>query len=321
MKLDRCKTNRNGETITKINSSTLEKVERIEQEIKDILLNSNDQIRTLYKIFFETLGLLHSELQDSALLIPVNSQYHSDKYVYTIESNDEEKYSYVTAIIELLEKIHDTAVNCINCDKDDNNDAELEQLRTIKPPILLTDFHSDTTILVNVSESKSVRKLLCTSYKNLLNSLNESLANGKNILEDKNPPSVGVFVEQQNQAKQLVLNIGSIDPTGILLPFFRNIFSSLSYRLRYIDKGNTDNHHNICNGIVLIDPPTSVQINDNKRKPRKDKKTNISFGNLIVNNTGCLIEAGLHFCLTDAEKMLTNGYSNISVDQLNSIFK
>jgi len=318
MELDRYKINRNGEIITQSNSSILETIERIEQEIKDIFLNNDDQIRALYKMFFETLRLLHSEIQDSALLIPVDSKYHANKYVYTVQSNDEKKYSYVTAIVSLLAKIHDIAINNVNCDK---NDSELEQLRSIKPPILLTNFHSDTTINVNVSESKSVRKLLISSYKDLLNLIDQSLASGKKILEDKDPSSIGLFIQQQNKAKQLVLNLQSIDPTGVLLPFFRNIFSSLSYRLRYIDSEGKNLHHNICNGIILVDPPTSTQINDNKRKPRKDKKTNISFGNLIVNNTGCLIDAGLHFCLTDAEKMLTNGYSNISVGQLNSIFK
>jgi len=321
MNIELRKTNRNGEIISTNNFSTLEQIESIEQKIKNILLNHDDQVRALYKVFFDTLPLLHAELQDNALLIPVDSQYHANKYVYTVESNDEEKYSYVTAIIRLLTKIHDTAVACINCDKGDNHDAELEQLRTIKPPLLLTDFHSDTTISVNVSESKSVRKLSCPSYKGLLNSLKESLANGKKILEEKNPSSIGVFVEQQNQAKKLVLNMQSIDPKGILLPFFRNIFSSLSYRLRYIDKGDTDSHHNICNGIILVDPPTSAQLKGNKRKPRKDKKINIPFGNLMVTNRGYLTDAGLHFCLTDAEQMLAYGNSNISVEQLNLIFK
>lgn len=311
-------TNLSGDITSKKEFTTIEKVKFIELKINNILLNREDQISALYKVFFETLSELHLGIKEDALQIAVASKFHADKYVYSIQTEEKEKHYFVTTMIGVLHKIHDTAVNCINSDKVDS-DSKLELLRSIKPPILLTDFHNESTITVNVSESKSVRKLLCTSYKGLIDSLDESLANGKKILEDKNPSSIGVFVEQQNQAIQLVRNFQSIDPKGILLPFFRNIFSSLSYRLRYIDKGNTDNHHNICNGIILVDPPTSAQLNGNKRKPRKDKKTNIPFENLMVTNRGCLIDAGLHFCLTDAEKMLAYGISNVSVEQLNSI--
>lgn len=316
MKIERRKTNRLGETITQSNDSILDKVESIDQQIIDILLKNDKPIRPLYKLFFETLALLHTELKDGSLLIPVASQYHANKYVYTVQSKDKEKYTNVKALVSLLEKIHDIAVNNINCD---NNDSELEKLRSIKPPELLTNFHHDTTITINVSVSKSIRKLIFSSYKSVLGSLDDSLTNGKKILEDKAPSSVGVFVEHQMQAKQLVLNLQSIDPTSVLLPFFRNIFSSQSYRLRYIDENGSDSHHNICNGIILVDPPTTVQINDNKRKPRSNKKVNISFGNLSVTKQGYLIDAGLHFCLSDAERMLKSGKYDISVSGLNSI--
>lgn len=316
MKLERHKTSRSGETISQSNSTILEKIESIDQQITVILQKHDKPIKPLYKIFFETLALLHTELKDNALLITVDSQYHANKYVYTVQSKNKEKYANVKVIASLLEKIHDIAVNNINCDK---NDSELEKLRSIKPPEILTDFHSETMITVNVSESKSIRRLSISSYKDLLNLLDESLANGNKTLEDKDPSSIGFFIQQQNKAKQLVLNLQSIDPTGVLLPFFRNIFSSHSYRLRYIDKDGNDSHHNICNGIILVDPPTTVKINDNKRKPRSNKKVNISFGNCSVTRQGYVIDAGLHFCLTDAEEMLKDGKKTISVSDLNSI--
>jgi len=316
MKLERHKTNRSEETITQSNSTILEKIESIDQQILVILQKHDKPIRPLYKIFFETLALLHTELKDDALLILVDSQYHSNKYVFTVKSKDKEKYANVKAVVSLLEKIHDIAVNNINCDK---NDSELEKLRSIKPPEILTNFHNETTITVNVSESKSIRKLILSSYKDLLNLIDESLANGKKILEDKDPSSIGFFIQQQNQAKQLVLNLQSIDPAGVLLPFFRNVFSSQSYRLRYIDEGGYDSHHNICNGIILIDPPTMVKINDNKRKPRSNKKVNISFGNCSVTRQGYVIDAGLHFCLTDAEELIKNNNIDISLENLKNI--
>jgi hypothetical protein len=148
------------------------------------------------------------------------------------------------------------------------------------------------------------KPLIFSSYKDLLNLIDESLDNGKKTLEDKDPSSIGLFIQYQKQAKQLVLNLQSIDPKGLLLPFFRNVFSSQSYRLRYIDENGNDTHHNICNGIILVDPPTTVKINDNKRKPRSNKKINISFGNCSVTRQGYVINAGLHFCFTDAEEML-----------------
>lgn len=316
MKLERYKTNRNEETITQSNNSVLEKIESINQQIIVILQKHDKPIRALYKIFFETLALLNTELKNDALLIPVDSQYHANKYVYTVESKDEEQYANVKAVVSLLEKIHDIAVNNINCDK---HDSELEKLRSIKPPEILTDFHNDTTITVNVSESKSIRKLIFSSYKDLLNLIDESLANGNKTLEDKDPSSIGFFIQQQNKAKQLVLNLQSIDPTGVLLPFFRNIFSSHSYRLRYIDKDGNDSHHNICNGIILVDPPTTVKINDNKRKPRSNKKVNISFGNCSVTRQGYVIDAGLHFCLTDAEDLIKNNNIDIPLEKLKNI--
>ena len=79
MNIELRKTNRNGEIISTNNFSTLEQIESIEQKIKNILLNHDDQVRALYKVFFDTLPLLHAELQDNALLIPVDSQYHSNK--------------------------------------------------------------------------------------------------------------------------------------------------------------------------------------------------------------------------------------------------
>lgn len=312
-------TNLSGDITSKKEFTTIEKVKFIELKINNILLNRDDQISALYKVFFEILSELHLGIKEDALLIPVASKLHADKYVYSIQSSEEEKHFFVTEMIGVLQKIHDTAVNCINSDKVEL-DSKLELLRSIKPPMLLTDFHSQSTVTVNVSESKSVRKLRSSTYKGILQGIHHSLSEGIQDLKTKNAFLIPSFVSQQNQAKKLISKIQSIDPNGILLLFFRYIFSSLSYRLRYVNKDDKDIHHNICNGIILVDPPTSAQLIDSKRKPRKDKKKNISCGIGVVGPKGNLMDAGLHFCISDAEKMLTSGNYGISLEKLNSIF-
>jgi len=70
---------------------------------------------------------------------------------------------------------------------------------------------------------------------------------------------------------------------------------------------------------LLVVPPTTVKINDNKRKPRSNKKVNISFGNCSVTRQGYVIDAGLHFCLTDAEELIKNNNIDISLENLKNI--
>jgi hypothetical protein len=71
----------------------------------------------------------------------------------------------------------------------------------------------------------------------------------------------------------------------------------------------------------LIVPPSQVQINHSKRKPRSNKKTNISVNNFDVTSKGYLNDTGLSFCLIDAKEELVNNEKlrNITANQLHSI--
>ncbi len=315
MKIEKFAKHLNKE-ITKKEDHVSVKVEEIKQQLTKILIEHEDPIRPLYKLFFESLDLLHEEfIDDDVFIVPVKSENYADKYIYSIQKNNYKKYNEIQLIIKLLHQIHDVAVNNVSNDK-----RSQEKLRSLKPPELITNFHDSSTLTVNISDSKSIRKLKKITYENLLSRSSEDLKIGKKLLVKNDYYMICEFNNYHLKFTQLINQLKCIDPNGYLLKHFRHIFCSSSYRLRYIDKNGEDIHHNICNGLILIDPPSQPQINNSKRKSRSNKKTNISLDYFTVTSKGYLNDTGLSFCLTDAEEELINNekMKNISLNQLRS---
>ncbi|MCW8833307.1 MAG: hypothetical protein OQK09_12165 [Colwellia sp.] len=297
------------------------KVEEINQQITDVLIKHDQPIRTLYKLFFDALELLEHEFiddEDSVLIVPVESERYANKYIYWLQKSNHKKYQNIKLIIKLLHQIHDVAVSNTSDEK-----RSQDKLRSLKPPELITNFHENSTLTVNISESKSIRKLKRITYDNLLARSEENYSAGKDILTKNRPQMLNEFINHHFSFTLLISQLKSIDPDEHLIKHFRNIFFSNSYRLRYIDKKGEDIHHNICNGLILIDPPSEPKINMSKRKSRSNKKTNISLGYFTATSKGYLNDAGLNFCLTDAEEELINNekMKNISRNQLCSILQ
>lgn len=293
------------------------KVEKFNERLSNIedALNP-DPMRAYYRLFFDCLGLLQKELKDSSLIVPVESDFYAHKHVMSVKSHEHIKHQRTQTLIKIMWQIHDQAVDFINS-TDDSDKPTVSELRTIKPPQIIQDFHEGTLVSINVSGSKSVRKISNKSYTSIIQTVNEKLEKGKDLLKQQRPDLIESFVTFNNQAKRKLKKLLSVDPDSLLIDCFRLIYDTKSYRLRYFNAAEQDVYHNICNGLILLDPPVKPEIKRNSRKTRSDKKENICIPIYQAAHDGSYItEIGLCFCLTDALKFIANNQLNIDITKL-----
>ena len=276
----------NNDTLTKLKSDS-----------QLIYSNTDDVIASCYKLFFRGLALLHIELMEHAELIKTEGRDTRSKFVYHLYTKDITKYQVTRKILAFLTDIHSKAVSYTQ--SEDNNSSK--EFRTIKPPLVLSNFHELAQININTLSSQSVRPLRIENYQNFISTLRIRSAQAAKKRQDMTRENYIKLIQTNNSTIGLLRKLKTLDPDNELITHLRIINHSHAYRVGYIDRNDKHQHFNINNGIILLDPPSrATRSYTKKKKQRSDKKINVWLPNARVSSDGSLLSDGYYFCLSDA---------------------
>ena len=284
-------------------------ISTLKTDFKLIISKDDNPIKSLYKLFFRSLALIHLELEETAIEVKTENDDHHNKYVYHLSSEDQQKHDKISQLIKLQNQIHAFALSYTdNLDQqDDQKPIKQPEFRSLKPIQILESFHPDTQIYINIGAAKSVRKTGFTSYKEMLQYSKEVESLGRDrilnseIDHDKNY-LIDDFVKCHNNFRRIIQELKNTDPKQQLIKHFRIILEAHSYRVRYIDSANNETTSNICNGVILLNSPVKAIVpNKPARKKRNDKKINLPIYLPKVFASSSVTDANIHFCLSDVE--------------------
>lgn len=284
-------------------------ISTLKADFKLVISKDDNPIKSLYKLFFRSLALIHIELEQNVIEVQTATDEQYNKYVYHLSSDNQSQKNNISQLIKLQKQIHASAVSYTESldIQDDTKNNKQAEFRSLKPIQILESFHPDAQIYINKGASKSVKKLGITSYKGMIEYSKEIESQGLERIKnsdshfDKNH-SLSDFVKCHKNFRKTMHELNVIDPQKSLLKHFRIILESHSYRVRYIDSTNNDSSLNICNGIILLNSPvTAIVPKKTARKKRNDTKVNLPVYLTKVFFSGSFYDANIHFCLSDVQ--------------------